>query len=208
MEEQIQSVTGVVDAIIDFGVTYGFQLLGAIVFLVIGLKLAGWAGGQTAKFAEARNLDQTLARFFGNVVRVVLIVFVAVITLGNFGIAIAPLIALAGASAFGATLALQGPLSNYAAGFVIVRTRPFVVGNRLGARSVAMPHATVGHRKLCVTRPVSSASRPVGRVSRSLGASKPLDDAQRSPGASPAGFLLPSYRDTRSYGYHMLDSIH
>ena len=107
MEEQIQSVTGVVDAIIDFGVTYGFQLFGAIVFLVIGLKLAGWAGGQPAKFAEARNLDQTLARFFGNVVKVVLVVFVAAITLGNFGIAIAPLIALAGASAFGATLALR-----------------------------------------------------------------------------------------------------
>ena len=65
-----------------------------------------------------------------------------------------------------------------------------------------------GHRKLRVTRPASSASRPVGRVYRPLGASKPLDDAQRSFGASLAGFLLPSYRDTRSYGYHMLDSIH
>ncbi len=137
MEEQIRSVTGVVDAIIDFGVTYGFQLLGALVFLVIGLKRAGWAGGQTAKFAEARNLDQTLARFFGNVVKVVLIVFVAVITLGNFGIAIAPLIALAGASAFGATLALQGPLSNYAAGLVIVLTRPFVVGNTIAVSDVS-----------------------------------------------------------------------
>jgi small conductance mechanosensitive channel len=70
------------------------------------LKLAGWVGSRTAKFAEDRNLDQTLARFFGNVVKVVLIGFVAVITLGNFGVAIAPLIALAGASAFGATLAL------------------------------------------------------------------------------------------------------
>ena len=39
MEDQIQSVTGVVDGIIDFGVTYGFQILGAVVFLVIGLKL-------------------------------------------------------------------------------------------------------------------------------------------------------------------------
>ena len=62
----------------------------------------------------------------------------------------------------------------------------------------------LAHRKLRVTRPASSANRPVGRVSRPLGASKPLDDAK----ASPADFLLPSYRDTRSYGYHMLDSIH
>ena len=137
MEEQIQSVTGVVDVIIDFGVNYGFQLLGAVVFLIIGLKLAGWTGGQTAKFAETRNIDQTLARFFGNAVKIVLIVFVAVITLGNFGIAIASLIALAGASAFGATLALQGPLSNYVAGLVIVLTRPFVVGNTIAVSEVS-----------------------------------------------------------------------
>ena len=92
---------------------------------------------RTATFAEARNLDQTLARFFSNVVKVVLIGFVAVITLGNFGVAIAPLIALAGASAFGATLALQGPLSNYAAGLIIILTRPFVVGNTIAVSEVS-----------------------------------------------------------------------
>ena len=137
MEDQIQNVTGVVDGVIDFGVTYGFQILGAVVFLIIGLKLSGWAGGRTARFAQMRKLDQTLAKFFGNVVKVVLIGFVVVITLGNFGIAIAPLIALAGASAFGATLALQGPLSNYAAGLIIILTRPFVVGNTIAVSEVS-----------------------------------------------------------------------
>jgi hypothetical protein len=44
-------------------------------------------------------------------------------------------------------------------------------------------------------------------VSRFLRASKTLDDAQWRHGASPAGLLLPSNRDTGSYGYHMLDSI-
>ena len=137
MEKQLETVTGAVDTLIDFAVAYGFQILGALVVLVIGLKLAGWAGNQTIKFAQARDLDQTLSRFFGNVVRIVLIVFVIVITLGNFGVAIAPFIALAGASAFGATLALQGPLSNYAAGLVIVLTRPFVVGNTIAVAEVS-----------------------------------------------------------------------
>ena len=51
--------------------------------------------------------------------------------------AIAPLVALAGASAFGATLALQGPLSNYAAGLIIILTRPFVVGNTIAVSEVS-----------------------------------------------------------------------
>lgn len=80
---------------------------------------------------EARKIDVTLARFIGNVVKVVGIVFLVIITLGNFGISIAPLIALAGASAFGATVAIQGPLSNYGAGLSIVLARPFAVGNTI-----------------------------------------------------------------------------
>ena len=106
-------------------------MIGALVFLAIGLKAASWAGGRVAKILEARKIDVTLARFIGNVVKVVGIVFLVIITLGNFGISIAPLIALAGASAFGATVAIQGPLSNYGAGLSIVLARPFAVGNTI-----------------------------------------------------------------------------
>ena len=59
------------------------------------------------------------------------------ITLGNFGITIAPLIAIAGAGAFGATMALQGPLSNYGAGLSIIMARPFVVGDTITLGSVS-----------------------------------------------------------------------
>ena len=97
----------------EFGVAYGFQILGALVFLVVGLTLAAWCGGRVANIAETRKLDTNLSRVIGKVVRVLLIGFVVVITLGNFGISIAPLIALAGASAFGATIAMQIPLSTY-----------------------------------------------------------------------------------------------
>ena len=66
-----------------------------------------------------------------------IVIFVVIITLGNFGISNAPLIALAGASAFGATLALQGPLSNYGAGLSLLMTRPFVVGNTITVNKVS-----------------------------------------------------------------------
>lgn len=131
MDQQVETVSRWVDTVIEFGVTYGFQLIGALVFLAIGLKAASWAGGRVARILEARKIDVTLARFIGNVVKVVGIVFLVIITLGNFGISIAPLIALAGASAFGATVAIQGPLSNYGAGLSIVLARPFAVGNTI-----------------------------------------------------------------------------
>lgn len=77
----------------------------------------------------ARKVDASLAGFLGMIAKVVMIAFVVIITLGNFGISISPLIALAGASAFGATVALQGPLSNYGAGLSIILGQPLVVGN-------------------------------------------------------------------------------
>ncbi len=113
MEQEMEALTRLVDTLIEFAVTYGFQILGALVFLAIGLKVAGWLGGRTLHLCEGKGMDVTLSRFVGNIVKIVLVGFVAIITLGNFGITIAPLIALAGAAAFGATFAIQGPLSNY-----------------------------------------------------------------------------------------------
>ncbi|MBT6095130.1 MAG: mechanosensitive ion channel family protein [Rhodospirillaceae bacterium] len=131
LAQQVETVSKWVDTLIEFGVTYGFQIFGALVFLFIGLKLAGWAGRRVAGVLEIKEIDQTLARFIGNVVKIVGVVFLVIITLGNFGISIAPLIALAGASAFGATMAIQGPLSNYGAGLSIIMARPFAVGDTI-----------------------------------------------------------------------------
>lgn len=137
MEEQIQTVTRLVDMGIEFGVAYGMQLLGALVVLVIGLKVAKWAGMRVMRLCELKNLDVTLARFFGNMVKVLIVVVVMIIALSNFGIDIAPLVALAGAGAFGLSFAISGPLSNYGAGLVIILTRPFVVGDTIEVRGVS-----------------------------------------------------------------------
>jgi small conductance mechanosensitive channel len=116
MTKEIEEVGKWVDIVTEFGVKYGFQILGALVFLLVGLKVAAWVGRKVSVIAEARNIDTTLSRFFGSLVKLLVIAILVVITLGNFGISIAPLIALAGAGAFGATLAMQGPLSIMARG--------------------------------------------------------------------------------------------
>lgn len=135
--EHLDTVSKYVDLLVEFGIEYGFQLLGALVFLLIGLKVASWTGGRVALILEKRDIDVTLSRFIGNVVKIIAIVFLVIITLGNFGVSIAPLIALAGAGAFGATVAIQGPLSNYGAGVSIILARPFVVGNTISVNKGA-----------------------------------------------------------------------
>jgi len=137
MQQELETVTKLVDTLVEFAVQYGFQLLGALVFLFIGLKTAAWTGRKITLVAQARDIDPTLSRFIGNIVKLVVVVFVAIITLGNFGISTAPLIALAGASAFGATMALQGPLSNYGAGLSIILSRPFAVGDMISVKKVS-----------------------------------------------------------------------
>ncbi|WP_085902381.1 mechanosensitive ion channel family protein [Kiloniella majae] len=131
MDEELKTAEALIDKGIEFGVAYGFQIVGAIIVLIIGLKIAGWIGGKVTGLCLRKEFDQTLSGFIGNIVKVVLVAFVIIITLGNFGISTAPLIALAGAGAFGATLAIQGPLSNYGAGLSIILTRPFTIGDTI-----------------------------------------------------------------------------
>lgn len=137
MDADMETLTRLIDRGVEFAVAYGFQILGALVVLVVGLIVSNWLAGRVLRLCERRAMDITFSRFVANVVRIVLIVFTVIITLGNFGITIAPFIALAGAGAFGATLALQGLLSNYAAGLSIIVTRPFVVGNTIAVKGVS-----------------------------------------------------------------------
>ena len=137
MEHELETAAKLIDMAVQFAVAYGFQILGALVFLAVGLKLAAWSGRKVHGLAEAKKIDSTLARFTGYLVKLVVVGFVLVISLGNFGISIAPLIALAGAAALGATLAIQGPLSNYGAGLSIILSRRFVVGNTITVGNVS-----------------------------------------------------------------------
>ncbi len=137
MKDEITAVQKLIDTLIELGVNYGLQVFGAMVVLVLGLLLAGWVGKTVLGFMAKKNIDVTLSSFLANLVKLSIIVFATIIALGKFGITIAPFIAALGAAAFGASFALQGPLSNYSAGLIIIMTRPFVVGNTISVAGVS-----------------------------------------------------------------------
>ena len=131
MQDEIQEVQQLVNLAMDFFVNYSFQVVGAILILVLGWIAARFAGSFLLRFLERKEFDITLSRFFVSALKITIFVFAFIIALGKFGITIAPFVAALAAMAFGASFAIQGPLSNYGAGLVIVLSRPFVVGNTI-----------------------------------------------------------------------------
>jgi len=137
MEEQLGQLERIVDMIIDYVVKYAFQILGALVVLVVGMFVARWVAGVVIRLCKKAEMDVTLTMFLGSVTKALVMVFVIIAVISQFGISIAPMIAALGAILFGASFAIAGPLSNYGAGLVIILTRPFVVGNTISIKGVS-----------------------------------------------------------------------
>lgn len=131
MSEDLEKIQAIYNTVIEFAITYSFQIIGAVIILVVGVLLAKFSGSMVLKICKKRNLDITITKFFASVAKLVVIAFALVIAMAKFGITIAPMVAALGAGAFGLTLAIQGPISNYGAGLALIITRPFKVGNTL-----------------------------------------------------------------------------
>jgi small conductance mechanosensitive channel len=136
MGQELETIQKVYNVVVEFIVNYSFQILGAIIILVVGGKLASWTGRLVGNLCEEKGLDVTLSRFLGNAIKVLVLVFVVILAIGKFGISIAPFVAALGALIFGGSFALAGPLSNFGAGMVIILSRPFVVGNTITVQGV------------------------------------------------------------------------
>ncbi|MGA9175990.1 MAG: mechanosensitive ion channel domain-containing protein [Desulfobacterales bacterium] len=137
MPEEIKTVQKLINIVIDFFVNYSFQVVGAILVLVIGVLVARAVSSSLLKFFGKKEFDVTLSKFIATAVKGTILGFAFIVAIGKFGITIAPFIAALAAMAFGASFAIQGPLANYGAGLVIILTRPFVVGNTIKVSNIS-----------------------------------------------------------------------
>jgi small conductance mechanosensitive channel len=137
MKEDLATLQNLMNVVVEFLVNYSFQVVGAVIILIAGVFVARWLAKLVVKICQQRDFDITLTKFLGSLIKLLVLVFATVIALGKFGISIAPFIAAIGALAFGASFAIQGPLSNYGAGLAIILARPFAVGNTLAVKGVS-----------------------------------------------------------------------
>ena len=117
---------------------FGLRAIGALVLVVVGLRIASWLSGLVRKQA-ARNpqIDVTLSNFFASLVQWAIIAAVAIATLQVFGVQATSFVAVLGALTLAIGLSMQGALGNIAAGVMIMVFRPYKLGDYIEAADVS-----------------------------------------------------------------------
>jgi len=108
---------------------FGFKILSALGIAFVGFWIAKKIASFAGKAFERMDLDPTLNRFFSNLLYWLLLGFVIIAALGALGIQTGAFMAILGAAGLAIGLAMEGSLSNFAAGVLIILFRPFKVGD-------------------------------------------------------------------------------
>ena len=114
-------------AIMELVTTWGMKVLGALAVLIIGRLVAGIVRSMIIKGLKRADTDATLIPFLSSMVYYLLLALVMIAVLGLFGVPTAQFVAILGAAGLAVGLALQGTLSNFAAGVMLLIFRPFRV---------------------------------------------------------------------------------
>ena len=112
---------------------YGVKVLMALVIFVIGKWVVKRLSAVLEKLMEKNAVDPAIRHFTGSLVYYALLIFVCIAALGQLGIQTASFVAIVGAAGLAVGLALQGSLSNFAAGVLLLIFRPFKVGDFIEA---------------------------------------------------------------------------
>lgn len=126
----VSSTAGqLIDKIYELLVTNSFKILAAVLILVIGLWLAKFVSNLLRRQLDKTKIDKTLASFLFHVCHSALIIFVIMAALARAGIETTAFVTVLGAAGLAVGFALQGSLSNFAAGILLIIYRPFKVGD-------------------------------------------------------------------------------
>ncbi len=115
----------------------GFRIIAALVICAVGFWLSGLVRGFLDRAMARAQVDQTLRSFVSNLAYAALLAFAALAALARLGIQTASFIAVLGAAGLAIGLALQGSLSNFAAGVLMILFRPFRVGDYIEGAGTA-----------------------------------------------------------------------
>lgn len=116
------------DKVVLYFIEHGMQILTAIVLMGAGLFVARWVGSILQRWLKSKQYDEPVSNLIVKVVKLLIIVFIGVMALGQMGVQITPLIAGIGVAGVGVSLAMQGLLGNLVAGLTIIFSKPFTTG--------------------------------------------------------------------------------
>lgn len=140
MQENAQSLMDqtwqAAHAFISANITpYLYNILAALIIFLVGKWLAGRLSQWLENYMDKR-MEHTVARFVGNILKILLYIFVVIAALSQLGIKTTSLVAILGAASLAVGLSLKDSLANFAAGVLLVSLRPFRVGDYVETGSV------------------------------------------------------------------------
>jgi small conductance mechanosensitive channel len=126
----LEIVSNLINNVIQIFVAYTGQVLGATIILILGFYFAGKLSKVARKNLGLFNkIDPLIVPIIGNIIRYGIIIITLIAVLGQFGVQTTSIIAVLGAAGLAIGLALQGTLSNVAAGVMLLLLRPFTTGD-------------------------------------------------------------------------------
>lgn len=136
VEPVVEASTNTVETIQTMGIEYGMKILGALIIIVVGMWVAKQLTKVIVKVMEGQKVDTTLIGFVSSLAHVALQAFVIIAALEKLNVKTASFIAVLGAAGLAIGLALQGSLSNFASGVLMIIFKPFKVGDLVDAGGV------------------------------------------------------------------------
>lgn len=124
---QLDALNQVQSKLIDLSIEFGPRLLSALLILAVGYYVGRWVARMLDKLLTRMDLDITIRQLLMRTARGLVLVLFLIMALQNLGVDLLPLIAGLGVAGAGIALAMQGVLSNLAAGLTIIFTRPYRV---------------------------------------------------------------------------------
>jgi small conductance mechanosensitive channel len=138
MDEVMTELENSMTFIRESGWQFLMDALSALLIIILALIVSGWVKRAIKRTPERiKHFDPTLASFFANIAKYLILLIAAVTVLGVFGIQTTSFAAVIGAATLAIGLSLQGTLGHLAAGVMIVMFRPFKVGDFVEAAGEA-----------------------------------------------------------------------
>src|SRR5215471_16446106 len=125
----MDTITKIFGSMQSLVAAYGLKILGAIIFFIVGLWITNLIAKGISKLMNRKGWDHSLQTFLGSIISIGLKILLIISVAGMLGIETTSFIAVIGALGLAVGLALQGSLSNFAGGVLILLFKPFKVGD-------------------------------------------------------------------------------
>jgi small conductance mechanosensitive channel len=142
----------------DVLISYSPKLISAFIILFVGIYVIRIINRLVKKLMVQRELDPTLSKFLADILNWVLRVLLFVTFISKLGIETSSFVAILGAAGLAVGLSLQGSLSNFAGGMLIILFKPFRVGDTIEAQGVI---GTVTEIQIFVTKLISANNQTI-----------------------------------------------